>query len=423
MKPIPAVYLSSYAFSLLGNSVAGVALPLILLQATGSAMAAGVYAASTAVPALLAGLGMGVVIDRVNRRTASVLTDLVSAVSVAALPVVDLVTGLNLGWFILFGILGSFGDVPGLTARETLLPAIVRDSGMSAERLMGLRESVGAAVIVVGPAAAGGLMVLLDGSAVLWVTAATSLAAALLTLLLPHRVGAVPAGETAQAAALGTTPAATAGTGWRQLTEGWTVLFRGNRFLLAVTMLNLGVITVLAAFQGLILPVHFISIGEPGMLGFVLTAMALGTMVGGGVYAAAGTRWSRRAWLVSGLLGTALGIVPIAVLPPAWGVFAGCFVLGLATGLSGSLLGVLMIERIPEHLRGRIIGTQNSMATLTAPAGLLAAALLTHYAGLAVAAAVMAAALGVVVLVAVVSPTLRTLDAEQVAGPVEVSRR
>ena len=75
----PVLYLSSYFVSVLGNSIAAIALPLIVLQATGSAMSAGWVAAATAVPAVFAGLFMGVVIDRINRITSSVLTDLVSA--------------------------------------------------------------------------------------------------------------------------------------------------------------------------------------------------------------------------------------------------------------------------------------------------------------------------------------------------------
>lgn len=102
MKPTAVFYLTSYSLSLLGNSIAAIALPLILLQATGSIMSAGILAVSTAVPAFLAGLLTGVVIDRVNRRTASAAADAVSAVSLAALPVVDALTGLDLGWFIFF---------------------------------------------------------------------------------------------------------------------------------------------------------------------------------------------------------------------------------------------------------------------------------------------------------------------------------
>ncbi|GAA3291809.1 hypothetical protein ACFFON_00230 [Arthrobacter citreus] len=85
-------YLTSHALSLLGNSIAAIALPLIVLQATGSVMSAGILAVSTAVPAFLAGLLTGVVIDRMNRRIASAAADVISAVSLAALPVIDALT-------------------------------------------------------------------------------------------------------------------------------------------------------------------------------------------------------------------------------------------------------------------------------------------------------------------------------------------
>lgn len=402
MNALPVVYLASYALSLLGNAIAGIALPLIVLQTTGSALGAGAVAAATAIPAIVAGLFMGVVIDRVNRRTSSIVTDLISAAAIAALPVVDLVSGLNLGWFILLGVIGSLGDVPGMTAREALLPAIVRHGNISAERLMGVREAVGAVAILVGPAAAGTLMVLLDGSTVLWITAGTSLAAALITLLVPHVVGAIVADD-------GSPAAASSGTGWSQLRDGWTVLLR-SRFLVAVTTVSLASVLVLAALQGLILPVYFTQEDQPGLLGFVLSALAVGTLVGSGFYAAVGTRGPRRAWFVVGLTGTTIGIALIAALSSVWLVFAGAFVMGLSSGLFGSLLGVLMVERIPETMRGRIMGTQNAAMTAAPPVGIVLAAVLTDYVSVQAAGLAVLAIWGCAFVLAVTAPALRRLE-------------
>ena len=361
MRVVPAAYLASYLLSMLGNGIAAVALPLILLQTTGSVLGAGALAASTAVPALAAGLLMGSVIDRVNRRTASVVTDLVSAAAVAALPLVDAAVGLTLGWFVLFGVLGSLGDVPGLTAREALLPGIVRHGTLTAERLTGMREAFGAVALLAGPAAAGGLMILLDGTGVLWVTAATSAAAAVVTLLIPHRVGVVeePAGEV-------TRPFA----GWHGLVT--------DRFLLVGTVLSIVMVAVIGALQGLVLPVWFLGIDRPELLGFVLTALAVGGLLGGGTYAAAGARGSRRGWLLVGTAATVLGIGLVGALPGVAGVFTGAALLGVGSGWIGSLTGVIMLERLPDHLRGRIMGTQNALLTVAAPLGIVVAAVLTH---------------------------------------------
>lgn len=416
MKLATTAYLGSYVLSVLGNAIAAIALPLIVLQTTGSVLGAGAVAAATAIPAIVAGLLMGVVIDRINRRTSSVITDLISAAAMAALPIVDMVTGLTVGWFILFGVLGSLGDVPGLTAREALLPAIVRHGRVPAERLMGLRESLGAVAIVVGPAAAGTLMVIFDGSTVLWVTAGTSLAAALVTALIPKRIGAIVADD-------GTAVAASSATGWSQLREGWRVLFR-SRFLIAVTMISLASVLVIGALQAIVLPVFFSQEDEAGLFGFVLSALALGTLVGGAIYALLGTRFRRRGWFLLGLAGTTVGTLLVAVLPAIWVVFAGAAVLGLFGGIYESLVGVLMIERIPESMRGRIMGTQNSMTTAAPPVGIILAAVLTEYisvsaAGLALGGLWVAAA-----LIAATAKSLRRLDPqgpEPVMSEVRVS--
>ena len=405
MKLIPFAYLASYLLSLLGNSLAGIALPLIVLQVTGSALGAGAVAAATAVPAVFAGLLMGVVIDRINRRTSSVVTDLISAGAVAALPLIDVVSGLNLGWFILFGVLGSLGDVPGMTARDALLPAIVRHGGISSERLMGLREGLGAIALLIGPALAGTLMVVFSGSTVLWITAATSLAAALITLLIPREVGDIEA----------TRPDAAASSGWVQLRDGWRVLF-GNPFLLVTTTLSVISVLVLAALQALILPVYFTGEGQPGMLGFVLTALAAGMLVGATLYALAGTRGRRRGWFLWGMIGTTVGLGVLASLASVWIVFAGAFLVGLASGLFSSLIGVLMIERIPEEMRGRIMGTQNAITTAAPPLGIVAAAVLTEFAGVGVAAAVVTSVWLVALALGVWAPSLRTLEREPAQG-------
>ncbi|MGH1563304.1 MFS transporter [Mumia sp. DW29H23] len=400
MTLAPAAYLTSSFLSLLGNAIAAIALPLIVLQTTGSALGAGVVAAATAMPAVLAGVFMGVVIDRIDRRTASVLTDLVSAASVAALPVVDLVTGLSLGWFVLLGVVGSLGDVPGMTAREALLPAVVRHGGISAERLVGLREGLAAFALVVGPAVAGTLMTVFDGATVLWITAATSLAAALTTLLLPRDVGAA----VAEPQEVVGPRSATA-----DLREGLRTLAR-SPFLVAVTAVSTVSVLMLAAFQGLVLPVHFTLAGRPGLLGFVLTALAVGMLGGSAAYAVAGTGVSRARILLLGLLGTTLGFAVMATLAAPWVVFAGAFVVGASSGLLNGSLTVLLMERIPDAARGRVLGTQNAAATAAAPVGLVLAAVVTEYGGVQAAAVTLAALWAVTALVAVRSRALRTLE-------------
>ncbi|WP_224274902.1 MFS transporter [Nocardioides lacusdianchii] len=395
-------YLTSYGLSFLGNAVAAVVLPLVVLQTTGSALDAGIVAAATALPAFVAGLFMGSVVDRFDRRVVSVLTDLVSGAAVAALPVVAIFTDLGVGWFVLFGVLGSFGDVPGLTARESLLLPVARRSGWSVDRLVGLREGTAAITMIVGPAVAAGLVTVLEGTHALWVTAGLSLVAALVTLLLPRDIGTI------ETEPVGRSPRAVVA----HLAEGWSLLFRRSPFLLSVTLLSLFLASCLTAVQGILLPVHFTATGDEGRLGLVLSSLAAGMLVGSGVYAVASAWLPRRAWLVVGLLGSAAGLLLIGSLPSVWLVLAGAAMVGTFGGMVSTVLGVLMTERIPEHLRGRVTGTQNALLTVAPALGILGVGVTIDRVSLEAAGWGIGAVWGVVVLVALVAPPLRDLRSD-----------
>jgi MFS family permease len=394
------VYLSSYAFSSLGNSMAAVVLPLVVLATTGSALDAGIVAAATAGPAVLAGLLMGGLIDRYNRRTMSIATDLISAAAIAALPIVDLVAGLSLGWFVLFGVLSSFGDIPGITARETLVPGLQRRSGLGFERIVGLRESVSAVTMMAGPAAAASLVVLLGGPGALWVTAGLALVAALTTFLLPSDIGRVSPTESHRSRR-------------QSLTDMWAGmawLTRRSPLILSVTLVNLALATVFVALQGLILPVHFTLLGQEGRLGLVLTCLAAGMLAGAGTYAVASARLRRRTWLTISLCGSLIGVGLIGALPAVGWILIGAAVLGVFGGVLGALFGVVMIETIPDELRGRVMSAQNALITLTPAVGILGAGVLVEYVSLAAAGAVAAGTWFAAVLAAVALRPLRRID-------------
>jgi MFS family permease len=386
--PIAAVaYLVSHFLSLLGNGILAVALPLIVLHTTGSPLSVGVVSTATAGPALLVGLCAGVVIDRVNRRTCSMLSDVVSAASVAAIPIVDMLWGLNMTWLIALAIVGSFGDVPGMTARQVMVPAVARHTGVPLERLIGLRQSMTSAALVIGPAAAGALLSVFDGSTVLFVTAATSGLAAVVTSALPHRLGRVDTAPGDREALL------------TQLTAGAKAL-RHSRFLTATVALTVGVTIALGGLQGMVLPFYFSVIQRPDLLGFVLASLAVGMLLGTASFAAAGGRLSRRRWMTLALIGNTAGFLLMATLASPTAVFAGAAVLGLGNSILGSVVGVLQAERISDTIRGRVLSVQNACLQVAAPAGIGICGVVAEY-GSPVAAASTAAVLWILVTAAV----------------------
>jgi MFS family permease len=375
--------------------MAAIALPWLVLVRTGDPAAAGVIAAVSALPMLLAAVAGGLVVDRFGRRRTSIWADLASAVAVAALPVVDQVTGLTVGWFVVLGVAGALLDVPGMTARESLVPDVATAAGVGLERLAGLREGINGVVLVVGPAAAGGLLVLFDPTTVLWVTAACSAAAALTTLTLPARLGR-GSGE--------------AGGGIRtELLKGFRVL-GGDRVLAAMTFVVTISVLVLAPLQNLLLPVYLVGRDSPGGFGLMVAFLAVGGIGGSIVYSIAGAGLSRRTVFVVAQLLTAVGTVGLALLPPVPVLLAAATLAGFGAGPMQALALVLVTERIPERYRGRVLGLQNAATTTAVPVGTLVAGLLISGIGLRETGVLLAVAWGVVAAFALLVPALRRLE-------------
>ena len=88
------------------------------------------------------------------------------------------------------------------------------------------------------------------------------------------------------------------------------------------------------------------------MLGFALSAYAVGMIAGGGVIAAVGSNKRRLIWVTSMVFFT-IGFACIAMMAHSWILLAGMFVAGIGGGISTPLQMVLITEQIPENLRGR----------------------------------------------------------------------
>ena len=96
----PYIYLASAATSILGNAVASIVWPWMVLDRTGDPAAAGLVATAITIPSLLFAFIGGHLVDTMGRKPMSIISDVVSALSIVLLIVVDHLLGLTLGWFI-----------------------------------------------------------------------------------------------------------------------------------------------------------------------------------------------------------------------------------------------------------------------------------------------------------------------------------
>lgn len=399
MTRIVLFYLTSFGTSLLGNSITAVALPLLVLFTTGSPLGAGAVAIAAAVPSAAAGLLMGSLIDRINRRVAALLSDIISALALLILPIIDLTIGLNLGWFIAVAILNSFGDVPGITAREAMLPSIAAAARINPSRLIGLRESLAGAALLIGPGIAGVLVAAMEPVAVMWITSGIAALAALLTLGIPQRASAIPPGH--DEVSPGREPAGS-------VFHGLRIIFR-TPLLRTMVLLNLSLAVVLAATQGMVIPVHFAFQDQAHYVGFVLSALAAGLLLGGGVFAAFGDRIPRRVWFIVGVIVVAGGFVVIGILGPVWSIFTGAAIVGLGGGSMNAVVALTFVESVDETHRGKVLGAQNAVITLVPAAGIGGASVLIEVGSPHVATATLAALWIITAAACLLSPAIRRL--------------
>jgi MFS family permease len=394
MKRAVVLYFAADFTSLLGNSAIGLALPWLVLLRTGDAAAAGLVAAATAAPAFLAAVLGGSLVDRVGRRTITIVADVGSAVSVALLFIVDDTVGLTLLSFIALGLLGALFDVPGITARQAMLPEIARAGGMTLDRASGIRQALFGASFLLGPALAGLALALLPPSAVLLITVGCSALAAVLTIMLPRPLGGRAPAERQHPV--------------EYIREGFTILGT-NPVARALTILGITSVFAISPLQAVVLPVVFQRLDQPALLGLTLSVFAVGLIGGSLVYGGVSARLGRRAILVVALLSSLVGLCGLAVAPGAGVIVASAPLVGVGYGLLNPMLTVLIAERVPERLRGRVLGLQNAGYLAAFPLGALLVGFVTQHAGVQLGAAVSAAAWAACVMYGLSTPALREL--------------
>lgn len=351
MRIVSGIYLASAGASMLGNAVSHIAWPWLVLNRTGDPAAAGIVATAVAIPSLIIAIVGGQLVDKVGRKPVSILSDLISGASVAALILVDQNLGVTLGWFIALGIIGAVGDVPGMAARNALITDVSRTSGVTVDKLSAALQALTGITFLLGPALAGVLMSLVSIELVLWITAACSFLAAALTMLLRITHAAVD-------------PTEDVFRGWR----AWgSIVQRPEIKLFVWVALTSGL--MVSPLLLVLLPAHFESVDKPLMLGLAMSAFAVGMIVAGGLVGWLGTAYRRRVWGLSMAL-FSLAFFGTAFLSNQWAVLLGMAAAGLASGLFGPVHTLTITEVTSEQVRGRAFSLFTAINLFVSPIGL-----------------------------------------------------
>lgn len=381
-----------------GNGISLIAFPWLVLQHSGSASDASIVAGAASLPLLFSTLIAGTAVDYLGRRRISIMSDALSAATVAAVPLVALSFGqhrVSVGVLAVLAGLGAVFDPAGITARESMLPEAAGRAGWTLDRINGVYEALFNVAYIVGPGLGGLLIALIGGVNTMWVTAA-AFALSILAVSVLRLPGAGPPPERPEGP-------------WSGMLDGLRFVWN-LKVLRTLALIDLAMTGLYLPLESVLFPKYFTDRNQPSHLGWVLMALSIGGLAGALAYPLLVRLMSRRATLLLATLTLGVCTALISLLPPLPVILLLCAVVGLVYGPIAPIYNYVMQTKSPPRLRGRVVGVMTSLAYAAGPLGLMLAGPLTDAAGLRTTFLVLAIPMIAIGLVSVVVPSLRELD-------------
>lgn len=353
--------------SLFGNAILRFALPLYLLNETGSAALFGVVSACAFIPMIVLGPVGGIFADRVNKRNIMVVLDFSTALLVLAtiflLGKMNLVALLLCALFILYGINGAYQP-----AVQASIPVL-----LSGEQIMqgnAVINLVSSFASLIGPVIGGALFGFYGIMPILYVSVVCFLLSATMEIFIQIPFEKKPVKGNIFA------------IGFGDLKESFQYMYREQpvimQFSLAIAAINM----ILSALVIIGLPVivtqmlDFDSETANRLYGYAQGVMAMGSLCGGmGAGLFAGKLKAKNGYLL--LFYDALTLIPIgiAIMLPmpvmlSYGIIlVSCFVMMfLATLFSIQIMSYLQMI-VPENLIGKVISCAMCIGMCASPIG------------------------------------------------------
>lgn len=336
--------------SQIGDGLSKLALLWFVYHLTGSALKMTVIGILETLPPLILGPFIGVYLDRVSKRSAMIVIDLVRACLLILIPTLYALGSLTLGrLYILVFIIALFSSAYG-PALSAALPLLVDKQHLT--RVNALMQSSMMFGQLLGPAASGILIATIDAQNVLSVTAGAFVLSILckIPVTIPHQpVPSSRAGILDQAG--------------QALMEGVRFIFVQDR-LLVLLMIVASIFTLGSTGFIYLLPIlgrqllHVDSVA----LGWLWSSLSIGILV-----TTLWLLWKKqedlcvRLWML--VMAALAGGGAVLILPSSGSLVmsAGLIVIvGACSGLVTPIISASLQERTPKKLMARVFGAFNS---------------------------------------------------------------
>jgi MFS family permease len=335
--------------SFFGDRIHMVALAVLVTQ-YGSPLDLGITLGATAVPSVVLGPLAGALVDRWDRRTTMIVCDVLRAGLVLLVPLV-----VTISMWMVYVVAFAVATIGLLfrPAKTAVVPAIVpEDQLVTANSASSLNETLAdllgyplAAVIVAILASLLGAAFVLD--------AGTYLVSALLIW-----------GMTVPKQELNAEPFSVRAI-WREMAEGWSFLTRhaelfSNTVVSTIAQLAFGAEIVCSfLYAKSVLDQSFLPF--PENYGWLMSALGLGSVVGGLVIGSFATRAAKGPMTIAGFILLGLSLVGAGLVRHAYAAIGLFFMVGVANMLYLVPTITLFQERTPQRLFGRVVSSRQAI--------------------------------------------------------------
>jgi MFS family permease len=347
--------------SQVGNQIAAIAIPILVLQFTHSSTATGIAGAGNIIPIVLAAFVGGKLIDRFGVWRVSVVADVLSGFSVMLLPFM-FIAFKSVSPIVIFGLVfaGALFDPTAVSARHILVPKFSRLAGVSLDKVNGYRGSLENGADLLGPVVGAGLVSWIGAVDTLFMNAVSFFICAVLFAI------AVPRLRQQFVKSEGTKPIA----GIRFILQ--------QRQLRSLTLSGMVLSFVLLPFLGLLLPVLVTQKFSAALLGICLAGFGMAATLGALSYSTLTQRFSRSTIYYSGLLLTAIAILLCAIVKTPIALLLAVGLGGLILGAGNPLEQTILQEVTPVRIAGQVFASHSAISSTAGFVGFLIAGVITE---------------------------------------------
>ncbi|MGC2289729.1 MAG: MFS transporter, partial [Thermoplasmata archaeon] len=379
-------------------------------EQTGSALAVAYVGIAASLPVLAIGLPAGVIADRYDRRKLLVVTGLLQAAVLAAVPLTIAAFGFRL--ILVLGLVFALEAVTAVfrPSANAILPSLVDPTTL--DDANGLLQASTAVASTAGAASAAFLLVV----AGTYPSFAFGVGIFLLSGILMTRIGTsrAPPAEW---------PASPVRPSLAEDIRVALTYLGAHRALLELTLVSMGLGFFLAISTPFLVVYTVVALGQPAYaFGFLVAGFSGGFFVGSISMGRVGVlRYF--GWVLIGALLAGGALFGVLVLVPRFVVAGPTLVLlGVLFGLITTGFFSLVQRIVPSGLLGRYLSIDETVGLAMTPVGILVGGLLIDWRGVGAAYAVAAVGLFATGLVALGLRDLRSIRYDAPSGPLAVPR-